>query len=44
LLADTGDGQIEPAPRIRPHGLDGVRDGYRAMNDRKAIMVMVNRS
>jgi threonine dehydrogenase-like Zn-dependent dehydrogenase len=36
------EGRIEPARVFdRVIGLDQVPDGYRAMNDRKAIKVMV---
>ena len=42
LLPDVLDGRIQPGrvfDRVVP--LDGVPDGYRAMNDREAIKVMV---
>ena len=42
LLPDILEGKIEPGRVFdRTVGLDGVPDGYRAMNDRKAIKVMV---
>src|SRR6516162_4252567 len=42
LLPDVLEGKIEPGRVFdRTVGLDGVPDGYRAMNDRKAIKVMV---
>jgi hypothetical protein len=42
LLPDVLDGRIEPGRVFdRVVGLDEVPDGYRAMNDRKAIKVMV---
>src|SRR6476659_145117 len=42
LLPDVLAGNIEPGRVFdRTVGLDGVPDGYRAMNDRKAIKVMV---
>src|SRR5438552_12600998 len=42
LLPDVFDGNIEPGRVFdRTVGLDGVPDGYRAMNDREAIKVMV---
>ncbi len=42
LLPDVLDGRIEP-DRVfdRVTNLDGVPDGYRAMNDREAIKVMI---
>jgi len=42
LMPDVLDGQIEPG-RVFDlvTGLDGVPDGYRAMNDRESIKVMV---
>ena len=42
LLPDVLEGKIQPG-RVFDQvvGLDGVPDGYRAMNDRKAIKVMV---
>ena len=43
LLPDVLEGRIEPGRVFdRTVGLDGVPDGYRAMNDREAIKVMVN--
>jgi threonine dehydrogenase-like Zn-dependent dehydrogenase len=43
LLPDVLDGRIEPGRVFdRVIGLDEVPDGYRAMNDREAIKVMVN--
>jgi threonine dehydrogenase-like Zn-dependent dehydrogenase len=42
LLPDVLAGNIEPGHVFdRTVGLDGVPDGYRAMNDREAIKVMV---
>jgi len=42
LLPDVLEGRIEPGRVFdRTVGLDGVPEGYRAMNDRKAIKVMV---
>lgn len=42
LLPDVLAGRIEPGRVFdRVTGLDGVSDGYRAMNDRKAIKVMI---
>jgi len=42
LLPDVLEGRIEPGRVFDPHrGLDGVPDGYRAMNEREAIKVMV---
>lgn len=42
LLPDVLDGRIQPGRVFdRVTDLDGVPDGYRAMNDRKAIKVMV---
>jgi threonine dehydrogenase-like Zn-dependent dehydrogenase len=42
LLADVLEGRIEPGRVFdRVVGLDGVPDGYRAMNEREAIKVMV---
>jgi threonine dehydrogenase-like Zn-dependent dehydrogenase len=42
LLPDVLDGRIEPGRVFdRVATLDGVPDGYRAMNDREAIKVMV---
>jgi threonine dehydrogenase-like Zn-dependent dehydrogenase len=42
LLPDVLEGRIEPGRVFdRVIGLDGVPDGYRAMNDREAIKVMV---
>jgi len=43
LLPDVLEGRIEPGRVFdRVIGLDEVPDGYRAMNDREAIKVMVN--
>ena len=43
LLPDVLSGRIEPGRVFdRVVGLDGVPDGYRAMNDRESIKVMVN--
>ena len=42
LLPDVLEGRIDPGRVFdRVVGLDGVPDGYRAMNDRKAIKVMI---
>jgi threonine dehydrogenase-like Zn-dependent dehydrogenase len=42
LLPDVLEGRIEPGKVFdRTVGLDGVPDGYRAMDDREAIKVMV---
>src|SRR5438876_6228049 len=42
LLPDVLEGQIEPGRVLdRVIGLDEVPDGYRAMNDREAIKVMI---
>lgn len=42
LMADILDGRIEPGRVFdRTTNLDGVPDGYRAMNDREAIKVMI---
>jgi threonine dehydrogenase-like Zn-dependent dehydrogenase len=42
LLPDILKGRIEPGRVFdRTVGLDGVPDGYRAMNDRESIKVMV---
>src|SRR5918995_1633922 len=42
LLPDVLEGRIEPGRFLdRTVGLDGVPDGYRAMDDREAIKVMV---
>src|SRR5438876_2546445 len=42
LLPDILEGQIEPGRVLdRVIGLDEVPDGYRAMNDREAIKVMI---
>src|SRR5437762_7054329 len=45
LLPDILEGRIEPGRVFdRTVDLDGVPDGYRAMNDRESIKVMVNPS
>jgi threonine dehydrogenase-like Zn-dependent dehydrogenase len=45
LLPDILDGSIQPGRVFdRVVGLDGVPDGYRAMNDRESIKVMVQPS
>jgi threonine dehydrogenase-like Zn-dependent dehydrogenase len=45
LLPDVLEGKIAPGRVFdRTVGLDGVPDGYRAMNDREAIKVMVTPS
>jgi threonine dehydrogenase-like Zn-dependent dehydrogenase len=42
LLPDVMEGRIEPGRVFdRIVGLDGVPDGYRAMNEREALKVMV---
>ncbi|HST08218.1 MAG TPA: hypothetical protein VLJ83_08590, partial [Gemmatimonadaceae bacterium] len=42
LLPDVLEGRIEPGRVFdRVVGLDGVPDGYRAMNEREALKVMV---
>jgi threonine dehydrogenase-like Zn-dependent dehydrogenase len=42
LLPDVLEGRIKPGKVFdRVVGLDGVPDGYRAMNEREAIKVMV---
>jgi hypothetical protein len=42
LLPDILEGRIQPGRVFdRVVGLDGVPDGYRAMNERKALKVMV---
>ncbi|HVI35428.1 MAG TPA: hypothetical protein VM684_04305, partial [Gaiellales bacterium] len=42
LLPDILEGRIQPGRVFdRTVGLDGVPDGYRAMNDRESIKVMV---
>jgi threonine dehydrogenase-like Zn-dependent dehydrogenase len=42
LLPDVLDGRIQPGRVFdRVINLDGVPDGYRAMNDREAIKVMI---
>jgi threonine dehydrogenase-like Zn-dependent dehydrogenase len=42
LLPDVMEGRIEPGRVFdRVVGLEGVPDGYRAMNDREAVKVMV---
>jgi threonine dehydrogenase-like Zn-dependent dehydrogenase len=42
LLPDVMDGRIEPGLVFdRTVGLDGVPDGYRAMNDREALKVLI---
>ena len=42
LMPDVLEGKIEPGRVFdRVTALDGVPDGYRAMNDRKAIKVMI---
>jgi len=43
LLPDILDGRIDPGRVFdRTVDLDGVPDGYRAMNDRESIKVLVN--
>jgi threonine dehydrogenase-like Zn-dependent dehydrogenase len=42
LLPDVLEGRIQPGRVFdRVIGLDGVPDGYRAMNERRAIKVMI---
>ena len=42
LLPDVMEGRIEPGRVFdRTVGLDGVPDGYRAMNEREALKVMI---
>jgi threonine dehydrogenase-like Zn-dependent dehydrogenase len=42
LLPEVMDGRIEPGRVFdRTVGLDGVPDGYRAMNDREALKVLI---
>jgi threonine dehydrogenase-like Zn-dependent dehydrogenase len=42
LLPDVLDGRIDPGRVFdRTVGLDGVPDGYRAMNDREALKVLI---
>jgi threonine dehydrogenase-like Zn-dependent dehydrogenase len=42
LLPDVLDGRIEPGRVFdRTVDLDGVPDGYRAMDDRESIKVMI---
>jgi threonine dehydrogenase-like Zn-dependent dehydrogenase len=42
LLSDVLEGRIEPGRVLdRSVGLDGVPEGYRAMDEREAIKVMV---
>ena len=42
LLPDVLEGRIEPGCGLdQTVGLDGVPDGYQAMDDRQAIKVMV---
>ncbi len=42
LLPDVLEDRIEPGHVFdRTIGLDGVPDGYRAMNEREALKVMV---
>ncbi len=42
LLPDVLEGRIEPGRVFdRVTGLDGVPDGYRAMNERESIKVMI---
>jgi threonine dehydrogenase-like Zn-dependent dehydrogenase len=43
LLPDVFEGRIEPGRVFdRVANLDGVPDGYRAMNDRDALKVMID--
>ena len=42
LLPDVLDGRIQPGKVFdRTVGLDGIPDGYRAMNDREALKVLI---
>jgi threonine dehydrogenase-like Zn-dependent dehydrogenase len=42
LLPDVMEGRIDPGRVFdRIVGLDGVPDGYRAMNEREALKVLV---
>jgi threonine dehydrogenase-like Zn-dependent dehydrogenase len=42
LLADVLAGSLDPSPVFDQRvGLDGVPDGYAAMNDRSALKVLV---
>ena len=42
LLPDVLEGRVDPGRVFdRVTTIDGVPDGYRAMNDRKAIKVMI---
>jgi threonine dehydrogenase-like Zn-dependent dehydrogenase len=42
LLPDVLDGSVDPAPVFDlTVGLDGVPDGYRAMDERTALKVLV---
>jgi threonine dehydrogenase-like Zn-dependent dehydrogenase len=42
-MPDVLDGRIEPGRAFdRVSDLDGVPEGYRAMNDRQAIKVMID--
>lgn len=42
LLPDVMEGRIDPGRVFdRTVGLDGVPDGYRAMNEREALKVMI---
>jgi threonine dehydrogenase-like Zn-dependent dehydrogenase len=42
LLSDVMEGRIHPGRVFdRTVGLDGVPDGYRAMNGREALKVMI---
>ena len=42
LLPDVLEGRIEPGRVFdRVTNIDGVPDGYRAMNEREAIKVMI---
>ncbi len=42
LLPDVMEGRIQPGRVFdRVTTIDGVPDGYRAMNDREAIKVMI---
>ena len=45
LLPDIVEGRIQPGRVFdRTVGLDGVPDGYRAMNEREAIKVLIDPS
>ncbi|HYZ21808.1 MAG TPA: hypothetical protein VE690_06580 [Rhodopila sp.] len=42
LMPDVMEGRVDPGQVFdRTVGLDGVPDGYRAMNERQALKVMI---